>query len=97
MSKGLRKILVILTLSLAATGISAFYGVTFWWAFAVLAVAILVNGLIATIEDDLPGGFNNPDGSATPRYAVAAGWGLRILGVLLLLLCVVALALFKWG
>jgi hypothetical protein len=97
MSKGLRQTLAILALSLAATGISAFYGVTFWWAFAILTVAILANGLIATIEDDLPGGFNNPDGSATPKYAVVAGWAIRIFGVLLLLLCVAALGIFKWG
>ena len=88
---------MILALSLAATGISALYGVRFWCAFAILAAAILVNGLVATIEDDLPGGFNNPDGSATPKYAVATIWAIRILGSLLLLLCVAALALFKWG
>jgi hypothetical protein len=97
MSKRRRQTLVILALSLVATGISALYGVKFWWAFAILAAAILVNGLIASIEDDLPGGFNNPDGSATPKFVVAAGWGVRILGLLLLVLCVVALALFKWG
>jgi hypothetical protein len=34
----------------------------------VLVVGILLNGFIATLEDDLPGGFNNPDGSDTPTY-----------------------------
>jgi hypothetical protein len=33
---------------------------------ALMAVALFVNGLVATIEDDLPGGFNNPDGTAPP-------------------------------
>lgn len=43
---------------------------------------MLVNGLLATLEDDLPGGFNNPDGTATPVYAsriASAGkWTLSI-------------------
>jgi hypothetical protein len=38
-------------------------------AFAISLCALLANGLLATLEDDLPGGFNNADGSATPRYA----------------------------
>ena len=28
----------------------------------------MVNGIVAIVEDDRPGGFNNPDGSNTPRY-----------------------------
>lgn len=36
---------------------------------AVLLVAVVANGVLATLEDDLPGGFNNPDGTDTPRYA----------------------------
>jgi hypothetical protein len=62
-----------------------------------VAVAVLINGFVAALEDDLPGGFNNPDGSETPRYALAAGWALRIIGAILLLLCVAALTLFYWG
>jgi hypothetical protein len=38
-------------------------------AFAISLCTLVANGLFATLEDDLPGGFNNPDGSATPRYA----------------------------
>src|SRR5262245_4185478 len=40
-------------------------------AFAISFCALFVNGLLLTIEDDMPGGLNNPDGSATPRYARA--------------------------
>jgi hypothetical protein len=44
--------------------------------------AVLVNGLLATLADDLPGGFNNPDGAATPLYASRIGsagkWVLSI-------------------
>ena len=49
--------------------ISALTPVPFWAAFLMAVGAILVNGLLATLEDDLPGGFNNPTGSSTPRYA----------------------------
>ncbi len=30
---------------------------------AVIAIAVLLNGLIAKVEDDSPGGSNNPDGN----------------------------------
>ena len=45
--------------------------------------ALLVNGFIATVEDELPGGFNNPDGTQTPPYALVtvriARWALAVL------------------
>jgi protein-S-isoprenylcysteine O-methyltransferase Ste14 len=97
MTKGLWPAVGILVVSLVAAAISAASGLKFWWAFAIVAVAVLINGFVATLEDDLPGGFNNPDGSDTPKYALATGWVLRIIGGILLLLCVVALALFFWG
>ena len=31
-------------------------------AFLIVVGAMLLNGLIATYEDDMAGGFNNPDG-----------------------------------
>jgi hypothetical protein len=37
-------------------------------SFLIVVGAVFANGLLATVEDDLPGGFNNPDGSATPPY-----------------------------
>jgi len=36
------------------------FGPGFWTAVGVIAFAILVNGLVATVEDELPGGYNNP-------------------------------------
>jgi hypothetical protein len=58
----------------------------------VAAAGILANGLLATIEDELPGGFNNPDGdTATPRYLRRVGYIARwTLGVLS---CLTAIAL----
>ena len=63
----------------------------------IVAGAMLINGWVATFEDDLPGGFNNPDGTRTPRYAIVASWGPRALGAVLALLCVGMLALHFFG
>ena len=72
--------------ALIGAGLSAISGIGFWWAFLIVAAAILINGWVATLEDDLPGGFNNPDGTHTPRYAVITGWVVQGLGVVLVLL-----------
>ena len=37
-----------------------FSGLSFWVLFAIVAVAILINGAAALLEDEMPGGFNNP-------------------------------------
>jgi len=47
-------------------------------AFAISFSALLANGLFLTLEDDSPGGFNNPDGLATPRYAKVMAAVFRI-------------------
>jgi hypothetical protein len=36
-------------------------GVGFWVALTIGVCATLVNGILATIEDQLPGGFENPE------------------------------------
>lgn len=87
----------LLVIAVIAAGLSAISGMAFWWAFAIVAGAILVNGWVATLEDDLPGGFNNPDGTHTPRYAVVTSWVIRGLGVVLVVLCLVALGLYFLG
>jgi hypothetical protein len=46
---------------------------------AIGIAALLVNGLVATIEDNAPGGFNNPDGRLTSRMSGLIVWGVRIL------------------
>ena len=52
---------------------SRFLGVPFLPAFVVLVAAVLINGFVATLEDDSPGGFNNPDGTETPSYVHVTG------------------------
>lgn len=76
--------------------LSALSDLPFWHAIAIALAALVINGLIATVEDDSPGGFNNPDGTATPRYVTV----LTIIGRLLLIVfvvsCLVVLALWKF-
>ena len=55
----------LLVVALLAAGFSVISGLEFWWAFLIVAAATLINGWVATLEDDLPGGFNNPDGTRT--------------------------------
>jgi hypothetical protein len=61
-------------------------GMALPWALLIAALAIFANGLIATWEDDLPGGFNNPDGTATPEYVgrvnALVRWAVGVVSVL---------------
>lgn len=69
---------------LALGGLLSWYsGIGFAWALLIAIVAVLVNGFIATPEDELPGGFNNPDGTVTPRYADTVSRIVRWTGGLL--------------
>ena len=83
--------------SLVAAGLAAVSKMGFWWSFLIVAVVILVNGWVATFEDDLPGGFNNPSKTSTPRYAIVAKWRIRVLGAVLALLYIGVLALHFVG
>lgn len=62
--------------------VSRWSGLGFWTTAAILAAAWLVNGVVAVVEDDAPGGFNNPDGTSTPSYVVVLKWvGRGIMGI----------------
>jgi hypothetical protein len=39
---------------------SLFAKLSFWLAFGLVVLSMVVNGLLAEYEDNLPGGFNNP-------------------------------------
>ncbi|UCG60296.1 MAG: hypothetical protein JSV52_08130 [Candidatus Zixiibacteriota bacterium] len=40
--------------------LSWFSGLSFWASLAIVVAAMVLNGILAVFEDDLPGGFNNP-------------------------------------
>jgi peptidoglycan/LPS O-acetylase OafA/YrhL len=46
--------------ALIAWAISHWTDFPFWGAFAIVIGAMIVNGIIAGVEDNAPGGFNNP-------------------------------------
>jgi|SRR5450631_1325629 hypothetical protein len=85
------------TALLGAVALSHFAKLNIWACLGMVAAAIVINGLVATLEDDLPGGFSNPDGKHTPRYAVITGWVFRGLLVLLVLFCLLGLGLYFFG
>lgn len=87
----------LLAVALLSAAASAAAGMAYWWAFCIVAAALAVNGWVATLEDDLPGGFNNPGGMSTPRYAVVTSWVVRGVGAVLLVLCLAVLALHLWS
>ena len=59
--KRLLYIAVWLAFCVAAGGIAtSVFGLSFWITFAITAAAMVVNGLIAELEDRMPGGFLNP-------------------------------------
>ncbi len=47
--------------SALALGLHALSGLNFWIRLLIVVCGMLLNGYIATIEDDWPGGFNNPE------------------------------------
>ena len=44
----------------AGAALNYFAGLNFWWSALIAAAALLVNGIVATVEDEQPGGFNHP-------------------------------------
>ena len=53
-------------IALIAGGISAWTKLNFWLIFLMMLGSVWINGIIATLEDDMPGGYNNPDGTDPP-------------------------------
>ena len=83
-----------LLLALTVAGaLATFTRVSFWPVFGIVVAALLINGWVATFEDDAPGGLNNPDGTDTLPYVNRTRWFLRTVGVLLAVLCVAMVAL----
>ena len=74
-----------------------FAGIPLWAAIGIMGLALLANGALAQLEDDLPGGFNNPAGDATPPYARWVRLGWRTLGAIAAAAVLGMLALHAWG
>jgi hypothetical protein len=46
--------------ALIAWAINSWMGVPFWVSLLMVVGAIVANGILALVEDEMPGGFNNP-------------------------------------
>jgi len=82
--------LAIVAISFAISRASGF---SFLATLAIVVVAMAINAAVITIEDDMPGGSENPDGSATPDYTRTVGWTLRVVALLLAVVTAITLAL----
>ena len=72
----------VVLLAIAVVGSLAVHvllGVGLGWAFLIFFVGWPVLGTVVTIDDDLKGGWSNPDGSVRPPWQRAPFWG-QILG-----------------
>lgn len=54
--------------------VSRFSRLPFVVALLIVVGAMSLNGLIATFEDDMPGGFNNPDGKLISPFIARVNW-----------------------
>lgn len=67
-------LLVHIFICLAIAGLVSYFSSAKWLATAFwVSAALYANGVLATIEDFRPGGFENPDGQETPGFASGFG------------------------
>jgi hypothetical protein len=67
--------------SVLAFGLHALSGLNLWICFVMAVCGMLLNGYIATLEDEWPGGFNNPEPATSEtqqRVAKATERFLRV-------------------
>ena len=73
-----------------------FTGVPYWACVLIVLFAWIVNAIVIEIEDNVPGGWSNPDGSNRPAPVESGGGVLfkivRFVFIGLLLLVLVGLA-----
>ena len=68
-----------------------FFDLPAWAVLAVLVIGWPLFGTIITIDDDMPGGFSNPDGKAVPEWRTLWWWSDLVLVRGALVLCVFVL------
>ena len=79
--------------SIALVAVLYFVGLPLGYTALAVFVAWPLIGTLITIDDDLRGGFSNPDGSVTPPWLVLENWGhLAFRGALAALAFVVEFA-----
>jgi hypothetical protein len=89
--------IIVVCAGIAFVAVAVSMGVNVWLAVAIAVVALVANGLLAQLEDDVPGGFNNPDGANTPKYVKVVAWAVRGIGAVAVVLIVAVFAVRAFG
>src|SRR5579863_3393173 len=55
-------------------------GVGMGWSALIAFLGWPIVGTLVTADDDLPGGWSNPDGTIPPSWRTAAAWGQLSVG-----------------
>jgi hypothetical protein len=75
------RLLYPLLASAATVGLHYFLGLRWGWAALAGFVGWPLMWTLITIDDDLPGGWSNPDGTVRPDWLMAPFWGQVCLGL----------------
>jgi hypothetical protein len=67
--------------SAATIALHYFAGLAWGWAALLCFVAWPLVGTLVTADDDLPGGWSNPDGTVRPPWLEASSWGRISMGL----------------
>jgi hypothetical protein len=87
-------LLVHILICLAIAGLVSYFSSAKWLATAFwVSAALYANGVIATVEDFRPGGFENPDGKETPSFVHGFGAVKYLLKSLLIISALIATGL----
>jgi hypothetical protein len=78
-----------------------FFDIPSWITLAVLLIGWPLGGILITIDDDMPGGWSNPDGKSVPEWKMLWWWAdiFLVRGSLVVLAVVVENAVaghFSW-
>jgi hypothetical protein len=65
---------IICLMLVVAVAIRLFLDIPSWLTLACLIIAWPLVGTLITIDDDLPGGWSNPDGKSVPEWRTLWWW-----------------------
>jgi len=69
-----KALMIHISVCIVIGGVIAFFTSAKWLAASFwVSAALFIDGALAYYEDVLPGGFDNPDGKNTPKFAKGIG------------------------
>jgi hypothetical protein len=90
MSYFLRYLTTICVMLAVAVAVRLFLDFPAWLTLAGLIIGWPLVGTLITVDDDLPGGWSNPDGKAVPEWRMLWWWADLLLVRGALVLCLFA-------